>query len=136
MEHLPPRLTLLPSAAGPSADGAAGSGAAPHHAGGGPASELVYVCAYEAGRLVHEEALTIQDLELIFGPAGKVRAAAVCSATGARAVHVCCWRGECWGSSYVLGLGHKGRGPSGWRGNALQQGAVWLGTYHNQDDSL
>lgn len=28
----------------------------------------MFVCAYEAGKLLHEEALSLQDLELIFGP--------------------------------------------------------------------
>ena len=31
-------------------------------------SDLVYVCEYRAGRLLHEEALSSQDLEVVFGP--------------------------------------------------------------------
>lgn len=33
-----------------------------------PGAGLVYVCQYELGRLVHEEALSPQDLEQLFGP--------------------------------------------------------------------
>lgn len=50
--------------------GGAGSNGGHHTHGGG--AELVFVCAYEGGKLLHEEALSMQDLELIFGP-GKVR---------------------------------------------------------------
>ncbi|GAB4813493.1 hypothetical protein N2152v2_000539 [Parachlorella kessleri] len=31
-------------------------------------SDLVYVCEYRTGRLLHEEALSSQDLEVVFGP--------------------------------------------------------------------
>ena len=44
-------------------------GAGGHAPGaGGPGTGLVYVCQYEAGRLVHEEALSTHDLEQLFGP--------------------------------------------------------------------
>ena len=44
--------------------------------GAGATGNMVVVCQYEGGRLVHEEVLSTQDLELIFGPAK---------------VHVCGW---------------------------------------------
>ena len=36
----------------------------------------MYVCQYEGGKLAHEEVLSNHDLELIFGPSGKVRGGA------------------------------------------------------------
>jgi hypothetical protein len=51
----------------PCAD-AFGRSASGGHAGGA-GDQLVYVCQYDRGKLVHEEALSTQDLELIFGPA-------------------------------------------------------------------
>ncbi|KAL4451482.1 hypothetical protein ABPG75_007144 [Micractinium tetrahymenae] len=56
------RLDLLaPDARSSHAAGVGGAGSS-------PAEQLVFVCAYEAGKLLHEEALSMQDLELIFGP--------------------------------------------------------------------
>jgi 1-phosphatidylinositol-4-phosphate 5-kinase len=61
-----------PPAEAPRAAAAAGSGAGAGPAGLPGGAEVVFVCQYEAGKLMHEEALSTQDLELIFGP-GKVR---------------------------------------------------------------
>ena len=65
-----PTRTLAAEAPRASAAAAGGIGAGPAGLPGG--AEVVFVCQYEAGKLMHEEALSTQDLELIFGP-GKVR---------------------------------------------------------------
>ena len=62
----------------------------------------MFVCAYDAGRLVHEEALSTLDLELIFGPASKV--GRQWWRRGGWALH---WR--CWGCAarWLSVLCHK-----------------------------
>lgn len=76
-------------------------------------AEVVFVCQYEAGKLMHEEALSTQDLELIFGP-GKVRAGC--------------------GAGLLLGIGEAGCGAGlllgGWSaGSLLACQSLLLGIY-------